>query len=169
MMEALVIRSVETKDIPTLCRLYNHYVQNTLASFEEMPVSVEDFSRRISSVTPRFPWLVYEGEGKVQGFAYANTWKYRSAYRHTLETTIYLDHQSCGEGIGSLLYEALIEALQDFNAHTLIACISLPNAPSVALHEKLGYEKIGHFREVGRKHDTWIDVGYWQRPLFQSA
>ncbi len=160
------IRPVEYRDMEGLCRLYNPYVTDSVATFEEVEVSPEEMAHRVSVVTRHFPWLVYEDQGQVLGFAYGNYWKSRSAYRHSLETTIYLAGDWLGRGVGSRLYGALVEELRGLGqAHRLLACISLPNAASVALHEKLGYRKVGHFSESGRKFERWIDVGYWQLDL----
>jgi L-amino acid N-acyltransferase YncA len=154
---------VELQDIPTLCGIYNHYVEHTIATFEEVPIHQPELAHRIAVVGKNFPWLVYEEQGAVLGFAYGNYWKARSAYRFTLETTIYLDHRQCGRGIGRVLYSGLLDRLtRQHEAHRLLACISLPNERSVALHENLGFRKIGHFAEVGRKFDRWVDVGYWE-------
>lgn len=161
-----MIRLVELRDIPALCEIYNHYVEHTVATFEELTVSEQELAHRVSLVGRHFPWLVYEDEGEVAGFAYGNYWKARSAYRYSLETTIYLDQARCGRGIGKCLYADLLGRLRAMpGVHRLLACISLPNESSVALHESLGYRKIGHFSEVGRKFDRWIDVGYWELRL----
>lgn len=158
-----MIRLVESQDIPALCAIYNHYVENSVATFEESPISAAELAHRVATVGRHFPWLVCEERGEVRGFAYGNYWKARSAYRFTLETTIYLDHRHCGRGIGRLLYGDLLARLgRERQAHRLLACISLPNPPSVALHEALGFRKIGHFSEVGSKFEQWIDVGYWE-------
>jgi phosphinothricin acetyltransferase len=105
---------------------------------------------------------VLEQGGRVLGFAYAGTFRSRSAYRYSVETTIYLDREAQGKGLGTRLYEALIDRLRATPAHLLIAIIALPNDRSVGLHEKLGFEKAGHLQQVGRKFDRWIDVGHWQ-------
>jgi phosphinothricin acetyltransferase len=98
----------------------------------------------------------------VQGFAYASKWKGRCAYRYSVESTAYLADCSTGRGIGTRLYEALFTELRKSKMHVVMAGIALPNDASIALHEKLGFEKVAHFREVGWKFGKWIDVGYWQ-------
>lgn len=158
-----MIRLVELQDIPALCGIYNHYVENTIATFEEVTVPQGELAHRIAVVGKNFPWLVLEERGEIIGFAYANYWKARSAYRFTLESTIYLHPEHCGRGHGVRLYGELLARLKRMDGiHRLLACVSLPNAASVALHEGLGFRKIGHFSEVGRKFDRWIDVGYWE-------
>ena len=111
------------------------------------------------------PWLVAESSGDVLGFAYASKWKGRCAYRYSVESTIYLDPDRTGNGTGTELYASLLDAIRTTSTHAVIGGISLPNDASVALHEKLGFRKVGHFDEVGYKFDQWVDVGYWQVTL----
>ena len=126
-------------------------------------------SRLIDATTAAWPWLVAEARGQVLGYAYANQWKPRSGYRHTVESTIYLDPSHLGRGGGSALYASLLEMLRERGVHCAIAGIALPNAASIALHEKFGFRKVAHFRENGIKFGRWIDVGYWQRELAEPA
>jgi phosphinothricin acetyltransferase len=157
-----MLRNCTPADADRICAIYNHYVLETVVTFEERPVTVDEMARRIADVTARYPWLVYESNGEVCGYAYAAPWKERSAYRYSVESTIYLAPQVTGQGIGTLLYAALLDALRGTEVHCAVGGVSLPNEASVALHEKLGFTKIGHFREVGWKFDRWVDVGYWQ-------
>ena len=158
-----MIRALEFKDVPDLCRIYNHYVSHTTASFEVDEVSENDMAHRVSVVVRHFPWLVIDLEGQVSGFAYANFWKARSSYSHTFESTIYLDQTCCGKGMGMALYKELLAKLKnEKDVHRVVACISLPNDASVKFHESMGYKKVAHFDQVGRKFDRWVDVGYWQ-------
>ena len=121
---------------------------------------------RIAETTAsHVPWLVVEEDGAVLGYAYASKWKGRCAYRHSVESTVYLDPSKTGQGIGKPLYAALINALRMQRMHAVIGGIALPNEASIALHERLGFEKVAHFRQVGFKQDRWIDVGYWERLL----
>lgn len=158
-----VIRGATAADAAGVCAIYNHYVARTVATFEESPVTVPEMARRIDATLAKWPWLVAETDGTVTGFAYATQWKSRSAYRYTVESTVYLAHACIGSGLGFVLYKSLIEALQSRGAHAAVACIALPNPASVALHEKSGFRKVAHFPESGFKFNRWIDVGYWQR------
>ena len=159
------IRSCQPGDAPALCEIYNHYVLETHVTFESKPVEEAEMRRRIQEVTRRYPWLVYERAGRVLAFTHLSCWNPRSAYLHTAESSIYLDRSETGHGIGTELYGALLKNAEDASLHTLIGVIALPNDASVALHEKLGFEKAGHFVEVGRKFDRWVDVGYWSLAL----
>lgn len=156
------LRACTPADAAQICSIYNHYILKTVVTFEEVPVQVEEMARRIVDITSRFPWFVCERDGVVCGYAYAGPWKERSAYRYSVESTVYLAPQVAGQGIGTLLYSALLTALRGTDVHCVVGGISLPNEASVALHEKLGFIKIGHFREIGRKFEKWVDVGYWE-------
>lgn len=164
-----MIRTVSLDDASSLTEIYNNFVESTEVTFEETPISSQQMSRRIESVTEIYPWLVFECEGRIVGYAYATAWRERSAYRHSVESTIYLAADVTGNGIGTVLYKALLEHLGELDVHCVIGGVALPNPASVALHEKLGFEKVAHFRQVGRKHKRWIDVGYWQKIVSDNA
>ena len=156
-----MIRACTAADAAAIAEVYNHYVHETVVTFEETPVSAAEMAQRISEVGARFPWLVWD-DGAVVGWAYATPWKTRSAYRFSVETTVYLATSHQGRGIGASLYRALIDELRARDVHSAVGGIALPNPASVALHEKLGFRKVAQFAEVGRKFDRWVDVGYWQ-------
>jgi phosphinothricin acetyltransferase len=160
------IRKCAATDADALARIYNHYVVSTIITFEEEPIDGAEMARRIDDVAAAtLPWLVAEREGDVVGFAYASKWKGRCAYRYSVETTVYVDHRCPRQGLGSRLYDALLPLLKEASLHAAIGGIALPNDASVALHERVGFEKIAHFREVGFKFGRWIDVGYWEKLL----
>ena len=160
---ASLVRSVHASDAEAIARIYNYYVQDTIITFEEEPVSAAEMVSRFEAVTSAaLPWLVIESNGQVDGFAYASPWKRRSAYRYSVESTIYLDAQRLSHGLGTLLYTALLDDLRQRPLHLVIGGVALPNAASIRLHEKLGFRKVAHFSEVGFKFGRWIDVGYWQ-------
>ncbi len=160
-----MIRNVTKEDLSAICRIYNYYIRHTIVTFEEQEIDVKEMERRVNQVTTKFPWIVYEENGSVIGYAYASSWKERSAYRFAVEGTVYLDNNHTGRGVGIKLYEHLLHALKENNIHYIVGGISLPNEASVGLHEKLGFKKCAHFSEVGRKFDQWIDVGYWEKIL----
>lgn len=160
-----MIRNATLADTAVIAEIYNHYVLRDIATFEEEPVEAAEMARRMGEVAAKFPWTVHEVDGRVLGYAYANTWKARAAYRHSVETTIYLHPDAVGRGIGYPLYMELLGRLQTMGFHAVMGGISLPNEASVRLHEKCGYKKVGEFKEVGFKFGKWIDVGYWQRIL----
>ena len=157
-----MIRSVELHDAPFICDIYNHYVKNTIITFEEVPVTVQEMTDRIRKITEKYPYIVYEEEGVVLGYAYAGMWKSRSAYRFTLESTVYVDHQSKGKGMGKQLYLDLLKQLKSGDTHSVMGVIALPNDASVGLHEALGFKKVAQMNEVGYKFGQWLDIGNWQ-------
>ncbi len=143
-----MIRPAVPADAPRIAEIYNRHVRETVVTFEEQPVADDEMARRISETAAEYPWLVSEIDGSVAGYAYASTWKRRSAYRFAAESTIYLAQEFCGRGLGSELYGALIAEMR--------------HVASIALHEKLGFKHIGQLREIGWKFGKWVDVGYWE-------
>ena len=161
------IRDARHGDGAQLAAIYNHYVASTIVTFEVDAVADDDMRGRIAAVQEDgLPWLVAQDvAGDILGYAYATRWRARAAYRHSVESSIYLAPQMTGRGIGRGLYERLLEQLRARGLHTVIGGAALPNPPSVALHEALGFTQTAHLREVGRKFGRWIDVGYWQLRL----
>jgi phosphinothricin acetyltransferase len=157
-----MIRPVRVEDAAAIRSIYNHYIENTVITFEEKPVDAAEMERRIKAIGVRYPWLVLEEEGNLLGYAYVNSYRERSAYRYTAELSIYLRDGMQGRGRGSALLEGILEAVKTLELHVLISALTLPNERSVALHEKFGFGKIAVFREVGFKHGRWLDVGYWE-------
>lgn len=164
-----MIRPVRSEDAEQIATIYNHYINSTFITFEETPVTAADMLQRIQKVTTAgYPWLVAEDSGRAIGWAYVSPWRDRSAYRFTVESSVYIDPHYTGKGWGMRLYAALFAVLNHTSCHVVIGGIALPNDASVALHEKFRMEKIAHFRAVGFKFNQWIDVGYWQLTLSAS-
>ncbi|GAB3455729.1 GNAT family N-acetyltransferase [Massilia terrae] len=161
-----MIREAQAQDAEAIAAIYNHYVCNTTVSFELEPVGAAEIARRVEAVRSiGLPWLVIEQDGKLAGYAYATRWRERLAYRSSVECSVYLDAAAHGRGLASALYEELLRRLAALGVHAAIGGIAQPNPASVRLHEKFGFEQVAMFREVGRKFDRWVDVGYWQRLL----
>jgi L-amino acid N-acyltransferase YncA len=161
-MTTAQLRPAITADAAQIAAIYNYYVRETLVTFEEEPVADVEMARRIADTTASYPWLVAEVDGRIAGYAHASSWKRRSAYRFAAESTVYLAPASTGQGLGRTLYAALIAAMRTRGLRCAIAGIALPNPASIAIHEKLGFAPIGHFRQVGWKFGRWVDVGYWE-------
>lgn len=161
-----MIRPVRNEDALQLAEIYNYYIEHTVATFEEVPLDAEDLRARMDLVAGRgLPWLVAERAGAVAGYCYAGPWRERSAYRYSVESTVYLAPACTGEGLGTQLYATLFARLRQLSVHVVMGGITLPNAASVALHEKMGMKQVAHFPEVGYKDGRWLDVGYWQLVL----
>ena len=171
-MSTPTLRDATADDAPALCAIYNPYIEQTVISFEQTPVTVPEMRARLAQISGLgYPWLVAtEATGAVLGYAYANAWKARAAYRHSVEVTVYLDRSATARGLGTALYAALFARLKAHGGiHAVVACIALPNAHSVALHEKFGMRQAGIFKEVGFKFGQWQDVGYWQCLLHETT
>ncbi|MEM6573016.1 MAG: arsinothricin resistance N-acetyltransferase ArsN1 family B [Pseudomonadota bacterium] len=164
-----MIRDATEADAPSLCEIYNHYIAHSLATFETEPLASGEMARRIAATTADFPWLLGESNERIVGYAYATRWKPRQAYQYTVESTVYLSPEAAGQGMGTRLMQALLERLAAQGVHAVLAGIALPNDPSIALHEKLGFAKVAHFRQTGRKFDQWVDVGYWEKTLAEAS
>lgn len=161
-----MIRPVQLSDAQQIAEIYNHYVTETTITFEEVPISEDEYRERIEKILKASkPWLVKESGGRIVGYAYAGPWRTRVAYQFTVESAVYVSHEHQGQGAGSQLYAALLEELTKLGMHCVIGSIALPNPGSVGLHERFGFEKVAHHPEVGRKFDQWIDVGFWQLML----
>src|ERR1700704_1057311 len=162
----VTIRSATARDADAICAIYNPHIRDTIVSFEEIEVPIPEMAERIAGVTQNFPWLVAEQNVALLGYAYAGFFSDRSAYRHSVFSTIYVHEKAQRRGIGTALYSALLERLRAApHVHAVLGGIALPNAASVALHEKCGFKKVAHLSEVGFKFGRWIDVGYWQIAL----
>jgi L-amino acid N-acyltransferase YncA len=158
-----MIRRATSADAAAIAAIYNHYVANTVVTFEEEAVPVEEMAKRLREIeSAGLPWLVASDHERVVGYAYAGRWKARRSYRFSVETTIYLAHDATGCGHGTALYSALLVELKSLGVHAVIGGVALPNPASVALHGKLGFKPVAQFREVGWKFQRWIDVGYWE-------
>lgn len=157
-----MIRLVKLEDAFSVQKIYSHYVAFTTISFELSPPSIEEIEQRIKNIVQNYPWIVYEENKKILGYAYATRFKERKAYDFTAEISVYIDKDFTGKGLGTLLYQNLIEKLKITQIAVLIGGIALPNEKSVRLHESFGFKNAGILKNVGRKFGKWIDVGYWQ-------
>jgi L-amino acid N-acyltransferase YncA len=165
-MSGIEVRAVLASDAARLVEIYNHYVLNTAISFEELPISAADMAARIDKVLQlNLPWLVAQRDGVLLGYAYAGMWRERHAYRFSVESSVYVAHDAGVRGVGSALYASLFDLLRLAGYHTVLGVIALPNAASIALHEKFGMRQVAHFKEVGFKFGRWHDVGNWQVQL----
>ncbi len=156
------IRQVRAEDAAQVADVYNHYIKNTHHTFETEPLSADEMERRIAEVTADFPFLVAEENGVIHGYAYADHFRLRREFEFTAEVLIYVRNEAKQKGIGTSLYSQLFDLLAETDIHSIVAGISFPNDASIRFHEKLGFEKVAHFREVGYKLGRWVDVGYWE-------
>ncbi|MBY5993716.1 GNAT family N-acetyltransferase [Ferrimonas balearica] len=160
------LRPAEARDTAAITAIYNHHVCHHTATFEETPLSEAEMAERLSAIQSSYPLLVAESErGECLGYAYATAFKPRSAYRYCAETTVYLAESAKGKGVGTRLYQALLQALTAQGIQQAIAVVTSPNPASAALHQKLGFVQQGQLLRVGYKFDRWLDIEFWQKDL----
>lgn len=165
-MTSLTIRPSEPGDIPAIARIYAHHVLNGTASFEEEAPSEADMAgRRADVLDAGFPYLVAERDGRILGYAYLSKYRPRSAYRFTVENSIYVAHDAVRQGIGRALLGALIRIGEDGPWQQMMAVISDPDSGSVELHTAFGFRKVGTMERIGFKFGRWIDVVVLQRAV----
>lgn len=161
-----MIRPAQLQDAGNIAEIYNYYIKNTVITFEEELVSRSDMEERMQKVwKKKLPFIVVEDNCTIIGFAYLGTWRERSAFDITAETSIYLHKDHLGNGLGSKLYKELIARSLETDLHSLVSAISLPNDISRAIHQKLGFKPIGNFERTGLKFGKLIDVEFWQLDL----
>jgi phosphinothricin acetyltransferase len=158
------VRAAGAAAADAIAAVYASYVVDGYASFEHEPPSAVEIEGRMSA-RPRLPWLVAVESGRVLGFAYASRHAARAAYRWSVDCSVYLSADARRRGIGRALYERLIPEIRALGYVSAYAGIALPNPSSVALHEAVGFEPVGVYRDVGFKLGEWRDVGWWQLPL----
>lgn len=161
----MIIRKATEDDAEAITKIYNWYVLNTPITFETEIVSVDDMEKRILEKRLQYDWLVGEVNKEIVGYAYYGTFRDRGAYRHTVESAIYLPLKNIGRGFGKVLYSNLIESARKHGFTEMIGLIALPNPGSVALHLKMGFHEAGVLRNVGYKFEKFINVGIWQLSL----
>ena len=168
---SLLIRPSSGADIPAITAIYGHNVQHGTGTFELEPPSEDEMSRRRDDVTGKgLPWLVGEADGVVLGYAYANHFRPRRAYRFCLEDSIYLAADARGQGIGRLLLAELIARCEAAGARQMLAVIGdSANAGSIGVHRALGFEDSGVLKAAGWKFGRWLDVVLMQRALNTGA
>jgi len=160
-----VIRTALPADLPALTAIYNHYIVHTPITFDV--TTYEPEQRRgwfdDHGQDGRHRLLVAEENGAVAGYASTSRWRPKPAYDTTVESSVYVRADAIGRGIGRELYTALFDAMAKEDVHTIVAGVALPNAASIALHERFGFQQVGVFREVGRKFGSYWDVAWFQR------
>src|SRR5262245_61861991 len=163
----LAIRPALLSDLEALTDLYNHYVLKTTVTLDVRPFSVAErrgwFDEHAATGPCRL--IVAEGDGRLLGYASTRRFRPKRGYFTTVETAVYCRPDVVGRGCGSRLYTALFESLAGEDVHRLVAAICLPNAPSIQLHERLGFSLVGVFHEVGQKFGRYHDVAWYERPL----
>jgi L-amino acid N-acyltransferase YncA len=163
----LILRPSEARDLATITQIYAHAVRHGTGTFELEAPDEREMTRRRAEVLDRgLPWLVAEQAGQVRGYAYANHFRPRPAYRYCLEDSIYLAPEAQGQGLGTLLLAELVSRCEAAGARQMVAVIGdSENLGSMGVHKRLGFETTGMIRSSGWKFDRWLDVVLMQREL----
>jgi len=166
------IRAATEADAEEILKIYAPYVTDTAITFEYDIPSVAEFSRRIRNTLQMYPYIVALEEKRIVGYAYASAFKERAAYNWAVETTVYLERDYRGKGLGKKLYLALEDILKRQNIINLNACIAYTSGEDIHLdntstvfHEHLGYSKVAHFTKCGYKFGTWYDMIWMEKML----
>ena len=166
----IIIREAELSDAKRLLEIYSYYVTDTAVSYEYDPPSLEEFTERMKKAKKAFTYLVALDEGKIVGYCYALPFHERKAYEKCVETSIYLDKNYKGQGIGRMLYDEIQEELKNRGIKNIYACVAYPAAEdeyltkdSYLFHQKMGFTECGHLRECGYKFDRWYDMTYLEK------
>ncbi|MEM1262506.1 MAG: N-acetyltransferase family protein [Pseudomonadota bacterium] len=159
------IRRATADDARPLLDIYAPFVKDSTISFELTPPTLETFAERIENSLRTHEWLVMKDGERYCGYAYGTPHRTREAYRFSVETSVYVSVDYRGKGVGKKLYYALFESLQTLGYKSALAGITMPNPASIALHTAVGFEKVGVYKDVGRKFGDWHDVSWWQRSL----
>jgi phosphinothricin acetyltransferase len=159
------IRFVTPNDAEAIAAIYAPYVLETPISFETQAPPPEVIRERIEYYTATHPWLVYEIDDGIVGYAYATRHHERAAYDWSCEVSVYVDRSMLRRGIGRVLYAALLEVLRRIGYYTALAGVTEPNRASIGLHEAMGFRRAGVNRNVGYKDGRWWDVAYLEVAL----
>ncbi len=164
---AVSVRDAADADMEAIQAIYAHHVLHGLASFEEVPPTVEEMTARRNAVLAGgLPYLVAELDGRVVGYAYATAYRPRPAYRYSVEDSVYVEEGLGGKGVGGALLAALIARCEAGPWRQMLAVIgNSGNAGSIALHKRMGFSHAGTFTSVGFKHGRWVDSVLMQRAL----
>ncbi len=170
-MTAPLVRPAASADFAAIAAIYAHHVQTGLGSFEEVPPSADELARRFQGVRARgLPWQVAELDGRLAGYCYASPYHARSAYRFTVQDSVYVAEDCLGRGVGAALLQNVIDACTAQNYRQMIAVIGdSGNEASLRLHARLGFRTIGQALRVGVKFGRWVDIVHLQRPLGEQT
>jgi phosphinothricin acetyltransferase len=166
----MILRDATPADLEPMRAIYAHHVLSGFGTFEETPPDAAAFSARVDAIRDlNLPWMVAEAAGRVTGFAYASTFRPRSAYRFTAEDSVYIAPDQVGKGVGRALLGEVITRCTQLGIRQMTAVIGdSANAASIGLHRAWGYEIAGVLRAIGFKHGRWVDVVFMQRDLAEG-
>lgn len=161
----VIIRHGQLRDAEPIAEILNHYIEHTTATFMIDKVTVADRMDWIKNRKPQHPLWVAERQGRAIGWAALSDHRPRPGFEGTAENSIYLHPNYRRQGLGLKLLNRVIEDAYQHGLHTLVAGVCTEQEPSMRLHEKAGYVRVGHYREIARKYNRWLDVVFLQRML----
>lgn len=161
-----MIRAFHIDDTKELLDIYNFYVLNSTSTFHDVPLPFEEFLEKLTQISLNYPFIVFEENDEILGYAYGSKFRPKPAYNKTVESTVYVKNGVHGKQIGTKLYTELLRLLKQENYHIVLGVLTLPNDASVKLHEKFGFTQVADLKQVGFKFGEWQDVGFWQLNLF---
>jgi L-amino acid N-acyltransferase len=159
------LRLATEADLPAINDIYNHYVLHSTCTYQTVPSTAEERAEWFAAHGPKHPVIVAEENGEVIGWGSLSRFHVRQAYENSVEDSIYLRHDQRGRGLGTLLLEELLRLAKEIGHHTVLGGADSEQAASIALHEKLGFVKVSHLKEVGYKQGRWLDVIWLQKML----
>ena len=157
----ITIRDINKSDMGQCLNIYNHYVENSVATFEESALNSIDYERRIERITAEYPFLVAVQNDKIKGFAYLDKFNERSAYRYTADLSVYVDKDNLRSGIGTLLLAELEKKAKEKGIKQIISIITATNESSRCFHAKNGFIFCGKLPDVGFKFNHWLGIEYY--------
>lgn len=160
-----MIRPATVRDIPGMLAIYAPYILETAITFEYEVPSLQAFEARFRGITARYPWLVWEEDGQILGYAYADTFKTRAAYQWDADLSVYLRGDCRGRGIGRALYAELENRMRDLGYHVLYGVVTSSNEASCRFHEAMGYRPIAVFEQTGLKFGRWYGVTWYEKRI----
>ena len=160
-----LIRFATAADAERILEIYAPYITDTVISFEYDVPTPAEFSARVEEIRSRYPYLVYERDGLVVGYAYASAYSSRAAYDYTVDLSVYADAAYCGQNIGECLYAAMFDILTKQGFYSAYACITATNQNSLSFHKRMGFKDAGTHPVAGFKHGQWLDVCWYVRHL----
>jgi len=163
------IRLATEADASGVYAIYASIVRDTIISFEYDPPTIDEMRSRITKTLPRYPWLIYEHDGEMLGYAYAGSHSERAAYQWSANVSVYVSRNARRMGVGKTLYGVLVTQLRAQGFVNVYAGIALPNPASVGLHESMGMTQVGVYHQVGYKFGAWRDVGWWEMALGERS
>ena len=160
-----LIRFAMPTDAGRILEIYAPYITDTVISFEYDVPSLADFTARVEKISGKYPYIVYEHDGVVVGYAYASPYIERAAYDYTVDLSVYVDATYCGQNIGECLYASLLDILAKQGFYNAYACITATNQNSLNFHKRMGFTDAGTHPLAGFKHGKWLDVCWYYKRL----